>query len=383
MKIAFCATLNLNASTLVGRILPLARELSSEHAIHVIHLGESTADQPLTFHPVGPEPFSRTPHGKKRLRGLSLIIAMKTIALRTALTLHRLRPDIIIIAKPLPHNTLGAALYHFFHRHAKIFLDVDDFELTANHLTSLVQRAAIHWSERKAAKLAHHIFVATPFLGDHFSQLTNNQKIPTLIPTGLDHTLLTELSQLPPPIESSLLYLGSLSTSSGHRVDLLPDILALVQTQYPSTTLTIAGHGDNEVALRETIEQRGFRNYVNWLTPFSLSDVPRLISAASILIDPVDTSITQRAKSSFRPLVAAAAGRPVVTSDVGIRPQLLPAELHARFFAQPANPQDYAAKILNLIQNPLTATEQTNLKKHAANFSWTELAKRYIKALTL
>lgn len=382
MKIVFCTTLNLNASTLVGRILPLARELSREHTTHVIHLGTSATQDRLKLHSVGNEPFHRSPTGKKRLRGLSLIIALKTIAMRTALTLQHIQPDIIIIAKPLPHNTLGVALYHFWHRRIKIILDVDDFELTANHLSSLAQRAAVHWSERKAAKLAYHIFVATPFLGDHFSRLTNNQKTPTLIPTGLDPALLTKLSQLPPPAEPSLLYLGSLSARSGHRVDLLPDILALIQARYPSATLTIAGHGDDESALRQALKQRGLNQHVRWLTPFNLSDVPRLVSAASILIDPIDASITQRAKSSFRTLVAGAAGRPVITSDVGIRPQLLPAGLHTRFFAEPANSRDYAIKTLNLLQNPLTETEQVSLKKHATAFSWTELARQYITVLT-
>ncbi len=383
MKIAFATTLNLNASTTVGRIIPLAQELAKYHTIHLIHLGDSRAPAPLTSHTVGQEPFTRTTSGKQRLHGISLVIALKMIALRTALALQQIRPDVIIIAKPLPHNTVGVALYHLFHRRVKIILDVDDFELTANHLTSLVQRAAIHWAERKAAKLARSIFVATPFLSDHFSQLTNSQKTPTLVPTGLDATLLNKLSQLPPATEPSLLYLGSLSTSSGHRVDLVPEIVKKVHQHYPAATLTIAGHGDDETVLRTAFEQAKLNTAVRWVGRFSYQDVPPLLANASIVIDPIDSSITQRAKSSFRIVVAAAAGRAVITSDIGIRPQLLPAELHARFFAQPANPQDYAAKIIERLQNPLTQTEQLSLKKHAAAFSWTELAKHYIKALTL
>lgn len=383
MKIAFCTTLNLNSSTLVGRILPLAEELAHHHSVHIIHLGPNTTHDPLVLKSVGDEPFTRSAQGKQRLHGLALVIALKKIALRTAFALQRIQPDIVIIAKPLPHNTLGVALYHFFHRSTKIFLDVDDFELTANQLTSLAQRAAIHWSERKAAKLAQHIFVATPFLSDHFSQLTNSQKIPTLVPTGLDAALLTKLSELPTVSEPSLLYIGSLSTGSGHRVDLLPVILKQVRQQHPTATLTIAGHGDDETTLRTAFEQAGLSTAVQWVGRFSLTEAPEFVAQARIMLDPIDASITQRAKSSFRTLVAAAAGRPVVTSNVGIRPQLLPSELHDRFFAEPANPQDYATKIIELLQNPLTENEQTSLKKHAAQFSWTELSKHYTKALPL
>lgn len=383
MKIAFCTTLNLNASTLVGRILPLAHELSKKHTVHLIHLGESTNDQQPFFHTVGREPFTRTPHGKKRLRGLFLIIALKMIALRTAFTLQRIRPDVIVIAKPLPHNTLGVSLYHFFHRSVKIILDADDFELTANQLTSLAQRAAIHWSERQAAKLSQVIIAASWFIQDHFQQLTNGNKPVTLIPTGLAPALLADLSQLSPPSDQHLLYFGSLSIGSGHRIDLLPEIFKRVHQQYPAAVLTIAGHGDNETELRAAFAAGGLGALIRWTGRFSLADVPELVAQAQIVLDPIDTSITQRAKSSFRVLVAAAAGRPVVTSNIGIRPQFLPLELHERFFAAADNPEDYAEKSIELIKNPLSADNQNTLKKHAAQFSWTKLAHTYITALTL
>lgn len=381
MKVAICTTLNPGSSTLVGRILPLAHELSKKHTIHVIHLGDSTTQPPLTLHRVGVEPFSRTTHGKQRRRGLALVVALTMIAVRTAVALKRIRPDIIIISKPLPHNTLGVVLYRFFHPRIKIILDVDDFELTANHLTTLAQRAAIHWSERKSSALASQIVVATPFLSDHFTQLTGGKKQPLLIPTGLDSVLITQLASVPIPTTPTLLYLGSLSVNSGHRVDMLPKILKAVHAEYPAATLTIAGHGDDETALRAAFDQAGLNSAVRWSGRFSYQKVLSLITNARIIVDPIDSSITQRAKSSFRTLVAAAAGRPVVTSNVGIHPQLLPSELQDRFFAEPANATDYARKIIAVLQNPLTETEQNTLKKHATHYSWTELAKQYITVL--
>lgn len=383
MTIAFCTTLRLDAATLAGRILPLSRQLAKQYEVHIIHLGTSQPDAVLHFHSAGPEPFTRTTHGKERHRGLKLLTTFIRIAIQTAAHLQRIRPDVIVIAKPLPHNTGGVTLYRLAHRRSKIILDADDFELTANQLTSLLQRSAVHWSERQAATLAHAIIVATPFLQDHFQQLTSGRKPVHLIPTGLDPELFAKLSSRPPPAAPRLLYLGSLSAGSGHRVDLLPSILALVRKYNPAATLTIAGFGDDENALRTALAQTGLNRAVRWVGRFTNQDVAGLVVDASLIIDPIDASITQRAKSSFRTLVAAAAGRPVVTSNVGIRPQLLPPDLHDRFFANAADPTDYAAKISHLLTHPLTVTEQTTLQKHAVTFSWTELARQYITVLTV
>ena len=134
---------------------------------------------------IGSNPFQRTVHGKKRNSGFSLIWTMKINALRAAWQLVKIKPDVIIIAKPLPENTFAVVLAKPFLRTTKILLDVDDFELQANQLTSLFQRAAIHWSERVASKMASHIIVATPFLGDHMQLLAGSKKPVTLIPTGL------------------------------------------------------------------------------------------------------------------------------------------------------------------------------------------------------
>lgn len=383
MKIAFVTTQSLTGSTIIGRVLPLAEELAQKNEVHVLvhKFSAKTADPPnwrahskFYIHFTGQDPFRRTPHGKKRFRGLALITRLKLNAMQSSLKLISLKPDVIIIIKSLPENVLATRLASLIKKPKKIILDVDDFELTANQLTSLTQRAAVHWAQRAGSKLADHIVTATPFLSDHFEQLTQSKKPITMIPTGI-HPLYT------PDVykgEKTLIYAGSLSLSSGHRVDLLPEILSQVQQKYPDIRLHMYGDGDDLEKLKRMFAEKGLENSVVWHGRFNSTSPFR---PGEIFLDPIDDSITNRAKSSFRVLLAATLGLPVVASDIGIRPYLLPDRLHPRCFAKSADATDYAQKIIGLFDSPLSQTDQELLRSHATQFSWLHLAEEYTKIM--
>ncbi|MBI4022169.1 MAG: glycosyltransferase [Candidatus Andersenbacteria bacterium] len=402
MKIVFAATQSLAGSTMIGRVLPLARYFSRQHHVTVLGLrasgGRRASSTPGVddetpgvfparrsepfFCVIGREPFQRTANGKRRLRGLPLIINMLATALRTAWQLQRLHPDCAIIVKTLPHNVLGAYLYkNILRGRARIIADADDFELMANAVTSLNQRAAIHWAEHTAVALADAIVTATPFLTDHFSQLAGNRPRSIIeIPTGLDPAL--KQLALNYKFKPTLLYLGSLSVASGHRVDLLPDILAGVRQRVPDAQLFIAGRGDDAQSLHREFSDRGLTSAVTWQAQFSPPDWPDLLSRGQVLIDPIDSSIVVRAKSSSRTLLAAAAGFPIVTSNIGIRPYFLPDALHERFFAAPGNIQMYIDKVIALLRQPLNDAERTAMRRRAQPYLWPNLSRRYLKLIT-
>lgn len=379
MIIAIATTLGRNGSTIIGRIMPLASQLVQRgHQVHVLLLDGPVASQAVngvTLHSVGPEPYRRTPAGKEHLPLIQLIVTLLRIAFSTARTLRTIKPDIVIVSKALPHNVLGVELWHFLHRQAKIFLDSDDFELAVTATNSFLSRLAIHWAERRAALLSHRIIAATPFLADHYRYLTAGQKEVVMIPTGLEIAA-SQPASSSTPSEPTILYIGSLSQHSGHRVDLLPDVTAILKRTFPRLRLVIAGSGDDETALRQQLEARGLHES-DWPGRFTAHSAPALAGRAHIIIDPVDASIAARAKSSFRVLLAAALGKPVVTSDIGIRPYLLPPALHSRLFAQAGNAADYAAKIAALLNTPLTESEQYALQSHADQYRWSALAEKY------
>lgn len=380
MTIAIVTTQGITGSTVIGRALPLARQFARANQAHLILLNGTkklpVSTENLKFHSVGQEPLKRTRSGKKRLKGPALVFVMAATVVRIFFQLIKIRPEVVIIMKSLPHNVAGVYLWRYtFGWRKKIILDVDDFELTANVLSSIWQRATIHWAERAGLKISNRIVVATPFLADHFKQLMVSRPKPiTMIPTGLEAILSLPLQKNPP---THLLYLGSLSISSGHRVDMLPEILQKVHQIFPHTKLIIAGHGDDQEILQKKIANMNLSPFIVWYGRFNADDVATLLADAAVIIDPIDASITARAKSSFRTVLAAAAGLPVVTSNIGIRPYFLPPELHKAFFARPTNAEDYASKIIKLLSNPLTEQQRRSLQTYAKTFTWPVLAQKY------
>jgi len=392
MKIAFVTTLGLDGSTIIGRVLPLAEQLAKNHDVSVLvhKSNDKIPDSPATAGSrrggekfqiliTGKDPFKRSPSGKRRATGLALIFRLKLNAFQTALKLVQLKPDTIIIVKPLPENVLAVALATLIIKPNQIILDVDDFELTANVLSSLTQRAAIHASERLGARLANHIITATPFLSDHFEQLTQGRKKITMIPTGVE----TPSSSLPDKggLGWVLAYAGSLSLSSGHKVDMLPAILKEVHSQFPDVLLHIFGTGDDEDALKEKFAALNLTDAVHWHGRFNTLNLPSQLTNETILLDPIDSGISNRAKSSFRVTLAVLLGMPVVTSDIGLRPYLIPPTLHTRFFAKPSTTADYVNKIVDLIQNPITDEAKRTMRIHGQKFTWETLGLKYEKII--
>jgi len=378
MKIVFATPLSNHASTIIGRIRPLAAEFAvAGHEPHLLLVGEieSNSDAIIKEHSIGAEPFTRSDAGKKRLKGVLLIQNMLASAWNTWQKLQDLQPDVVIISKPLPSNVLGVGLWRFFNSSGLIILDTDDFELTANQLGSILQRAAVHWSERKAARLADAVAAASPLLVDHFRHLTRDALPVALVPTGLTLSSTTLASKTE---HENLLYIGSVSIGSGHRVDLLPKILKEVRLKYSNAQLTIMGDGDSVQQLKREFADMNLENAVIWTGRFSADDIARKIAANSLLIDPIDSSVEVRAKSSYRVALATALGLPVVTSDVGIRPQLIPVLLHDRFFADPESSRAYATKIIDLLDRPLGDTERASLQEHASSYQWDTLSRKYL-----
>lgn len=370
MRIAFVSTQSSKGSTLIGRTIPIAEHLAAKHDVHLLAFSPLPVSPVLKFHPCGRDPFIRTPDGKIRLRSVALLANMLASAFKFSWRLFRISPDVVVIVKTLPHNVLGVRLWSVFYPRRQIIVDVDDFELTANHLTSLWQRAAIHWAQRVAARLSDTVVTATPFLSDYFLNLRPQVKV-KLIPTGI-HPLVA-----PPDCSSpNIAYFGSTSISSGHRVDFLPAMMADIIKIHPRAKLYIAGSGDDNLHLKELFAALGLSSSVVWHGRFSLADLPSLLNNVSVLVDPIDTSIANRAKSSFRVELAVSVGRPVVTSNVGLRPWLIPAAYHHRFFADPY-PAALAVRVIDLLSHPLASSSRRDLILHSHRFHWSALAAAY------
>ncbi len=388
MKIIFITSQSAGGSTVIGRIIPLAEEFSHFHETYVFLLknrlssNSSTDSFKINTRYTGFEPFTRSSKGKKRLSGLKLYSNLASIIIRTFIALISIHPDFIIISKPLPHNVLPAWLYSLINRKTKIISDVDDYELSANVLNSITARIPIHWSERQAGRISDTIITASPFLQNHFKFLTGKKNI-FLIPTGCYPVTPPVPSTIKNSSSYNILYIGSLTSSSGHKIELLPPILKKILDKKISVTLHIAGSGDDEDQLKSLLKQLNINNHCQYHGHFEKKQLPKITKNINVIVDPIDSSVNARAKSSFRVCLALAYGIPVVTSNVGIRPHLVPPSFHNRFFAQPNDPSDYAEKIFFLLTNSLSEQEKSALIKHSHKYLWPQLASDYMKKINL
>ncbi|HSX24399.1 MAG TPA: glycosyltransferase [Candidatus Andersenbacteria bacterium] len=386
MKIAFVTTQSLLQPTLIGRIIPIANELSKKgNEVTVLIHEEQNSSPPsspkkgegLRIVSTGKNPFTRTDTGKKRQRGIRLAWTLCKNAVHAARALIQLRPEVIVIVKPLPENVFAVCLARIFLRKTKLVLDVDDFELFANVVSSLLERIMLHWSERMACRISSHIIVATPFLGDHMQAISSHTNITSLIPTGYS----SSAPLMPNNLAHTILYIGSISKSSGHRVDMLPELLRDVRKEVHNAKLYIAGAGDDELMIKNRIAELGLTSAVTWFGRFTDSDISEIISQSTIIIDPIDDSIVNRAKSSFRTMLACAAGMPIITSNIGIRPFIIPKELHERFFAQTGDEQSYARICIEVLKNQLDNKETALLQHEANSYSTEATATMYYNCL--
>lgn len=378
MTIAFITTQSLTGSTVAGRILPLASQLCRKATIFLYIHGEATPIEGITCRTIGDEPFIVTEAGKTRIKGIALLVHQLGNIIRTTKALIKDKPDTIVIVKPLPQNTAAVWLATFFYKPKHMILDCDDFELTANVLTSIIQRAAIHTSERLAGRLVGRVIAATPFLQDHARYLYGDKMPIILVPTGI--------GKAPVPTQdepANVVYAGSISISSGHRVDLIIEIAKLVKTSQPNLTFHIAGSGHDVGKLKQDAVTAGVAEHIVWHGRFTTSTLEKILTKKTILLDPIDSSIVARAKSSYRCMLALKTGLPIVTSNVGIRTQIIPTPLHERFFAEPGSAQSYADNIKALLQHPLSDNDINLLKEAGRQYSWEVLAPVYMPEMMI
>ncbi len=382
MKIAFVTTQSIVQSTLIGRIIPVAKEIArmgNDVTLLVHDEGETPQIDGLSVVSVGKNPFARTAEGKKRKRGAALLFLMLGNAIRALQSLLSIRPDVIVIVKPLPENVFAVSLARIFIK-TKVVLDVDDFELFANVVSSLSERAVLHWAERRASVMAQNIIAATPFLVDHMRAIAQKDVPITLIPTGLT----AEAQQAEAGLDRSnnvITYIGSISASSGHLVFMLPEILQQVRKEIPDATMLIAGSGDDEQELRKIFSEKNVERYVEWFGRFSDADISEITAKTTIIVDPIDDSIVNRAKSSYRAMLACVSGIPIVTSNIGIRPIILPESLHSKFFASAGDAREYAHHIIDLLQHPISEEDKRALYEKGEEYSYQETAKVYYNCL--
>jgi glycosyltransferase involved in cell wall biosynthesis len=169
--------------------------------------------------------------------------------------------------------------------------------------------------KRKVAASCSAMTVVSSAMKAEALRLNLNARKIEVLPMGVD---LSDRFTVDPHAErdaDSILFVGRLVPKKGlkHLVDALPDIVR----QRPSVTLTIAGFGPEEPALKAQASNLGIEAYIRFLGAMSQGELPALYRRASVFVAPFVRDDTGNQEGL--PVVmmeAIGCGCPVVVGDV-------------------------------------------------------------------
>lgn len=338
MKVVFVSSLGRESSTFLGRLLPLARELSKKGVIikfFLLHYKyrlcsskEIAEGKNVTSYYLGQAAVFKDEKSKHYFPFLKLISSLITSSFRIFKALLKEKDvDVIVVSKPHPHNFWPAILVAKVKR-KKIILDSDDLEYASNKKIAPFQKFVLKFSEKIGIKFCDYIFVCSPFLLEYYKKLGFKKERIIFIPTGIgtsyeiepekDEKIIRKEFGIPGHVKI-LFYFGSLSISSGHRVDTLLESFKKVSEKIENTFLVIAGSGEDYFFLKEKAKSLKISERTRFLGRFKLKDIFPLIRICDLIIDPVDKTLKNQAKSSFRLTEAIRFRKPFISLNSGIQ----------------------------------------------------------------
>lgn len=178
-----------------------------------------------------------------------------------------------------------------------------------------------------------------------------------------------------------LLFVGRLVPKKGlvHLLDAMPAVLA----QRPATTLTIAGFGPEEDALKAQAERLRIAASVTFLGAMAQSELPSLYRRASLFVAPFirDDSGNQEGLPVVL-MEAIGCGCPVLVGDVAGIEDLL-GEARADVCVRPGDSHALATAIVESLRNPEHALQRAAaIRKAAADrIDWQNIANGYAQQL--
>ncbi|MBU6198107.1 MAG: glycosyltransferase [Xanthomonadaceae bacterium] len=175
---------------------------------------------------------------------------------------------------------------------------------------------------------------------------------------------------------SELLFVGRIAPSKGLNVllDAMPGILA----SRPDVSLTIAGFGPEESALRAQATRLGVAEKVAFIGAIQQSALPDLYRRAAVFIAPyVRTASGEQEGFGLTIVEAIGCGCPVVSTDMpGLRDIF---GAHAGHMVEPGSANALAAVVMRLLDDPVVARQRAEEQRRriVAKFDWIVVTERY------
>lgn len=150
-----------------------------------------------------------------------------------------------------------------------------------------------------------------------------------------------------------------------------------VVKQYPNTFLLFVGLARHQINFVRALNAKNVMCV--WRPHSPYHKVPLYLGASDICLLPKQDALFNRAACPLRLCDYLAAGRPIVATAL---PEIKKIVHDAGFLARPGDPEDFAEKILNILNNPDLREEMGKRARELAEttYSWQIVAKQLERA---
>ena len=191
-----------------------------------------------------------------------------------------------------------------------------------------------------------------------------------VIPNGIN---LSRFEEIPPTIPNSPRILGVVANLRPVKdLSSLVQATKLVKDQFgPDFRIEVVGEGDSRTELENLIGELGLEDQIE--LKGSTSDIPSFLSTVEVAIL---CSKTEGMSNSIIEYMAA--GRPTIATNVGGNPELIQHE-ETGLLVSPSNPEELAAAIIRLLDDPTAASNMGQKARQIAmeNYSDESQARNY------
>jgi glycosyltransferase involved in cell wall biosynthesis len=222
------------------------------------------------------------------------------------------------------------------------------------------------------------VIALTAGLAEDVHNLTQGKVLPKVIPLcsglqRLDRLPMVKLS----PDQVVLGYIGTVDSS--HGVDDLFEAIKLLPSPY---RLRIIGpvRPDAEAYLQQRLKEPAISNTIEIVPPIHYSKIAGEIDDCDIMLAPAGNTVhSTRYRSPLKLFDYMARGKPVVAAGVPCHLELLQDGINARIY-QPGNPEDLAASIMSLIEQPQQAESiACTVWEQSASYTYDVRARRILQ----
>jgi len=297
-------------------------------------------------------------------------------------------PDIIVIGKPHPMNSVAGILGGYL-KNSKIILDCDDFEAASNYFSSKWQQNIVKFFENTTPRFAHKITTNTLFNKERMIALGISADKIHYLPNGVDPDRFKKIDKnkideivyrLNLSNKRIIAYIGSLNLSN-HPVDLLINAFKLVSKIHENTALIIVGAGKDLEKLKEQSIDLNVKDKVFFEGRVDPEMVVNYYKLADVTVDPVYDTEAAKGRCPLKMFESWLTGTPFITSDVGDR-KTLSGDPPAALLTLPGDASDLANIIKKIINDQDLALElRINSLKIVEYFYWENLVQEKFQPL--